>query len=56
MTRAKKLAVVGYVAGGILAAGSAALFVLSRDDRSRESASACLPALTGLGGTCVLYF
>jgi hypothetical protein len=57
VAEAKKLAVSGYVVGGFLAAGAAALFLLSRVDEidSREVA-ACTPALAWPGGWCRIVF
>ena len=58
MNRAKTLMAIGYVAGGLLAAGAMTLFVLepSKEGDTSQSALACTPSLTVVGGACRLTF
>ena len=58
--RDQTIAVVGFVTGGILAAGSAALYLIARRDTQPDGMQAlsCRPELTraGLGAGCTLVF
>jgi len=58
--RDQTIAIVGFVAGGILAAGSAVLFLIGRGDAKSDGAQAlsCRPDVTraGLGAGCTLTF
>jgi hypothetical protein len=63
---AKRVAIIGFVSGGALAAASAGLFIWRATEtshaasgsaiRDRGVALACAPALTGLGAACALRF
>jgi hypothetical protein len=55
MRQARTMAIAGYVAGGLLAGGSATMFILSTG-RSRHHAAACLPSVALVGGSCRLTF
>ena len=55
MNRARTLAITGYVTGGLLAAGSVTLFLLS-SDRANQSAAACYPSAVALVATCRFRF
>jgi hypothetical protein len=55
MQRAKKLAIVGYVAGGLLAAGAVTLFVLAPRERASKFV-ACAPASKLDGLSCQMRF
>ncbi|MBC8132526.1 MAG: hypothetical protein H7X95_06060 [Deltaproteobacteria bacterium] len=55
--QAVKLAIIGYALGGALAAGSIVLFVLSSEnERSQQSAAACLPDPFNAGIACRFRF
>jgi len=58
--RDQTIAVVGFVAGGILAAGSAVLYVMAGSDAKpdRVQALTCRPEVTraGVGAGCTLSF
>ena len=58
--RDQTIAIVGFVTGGILAAGSAVLFLLGRGDAKPDGAQAlsCRPEVTraGFGAGCTLVF
>jgi hypothetical protein len=58
MNRAKTVAVIGYVSGGLLAAGAATLFLLqpSVEHRAARGGIACAPTITAVGGACRLMF
>jgi hypothetical protein len=58
MNRAKTLMAIGYVAGGVLAAGALTLFLLepSQERGADRVALACSPSLTVVGGSCRLAF
>ena len=53
--RARGLAIAGYVAGGLLAAGAATLLVMSTNGTGGSVNIACGPG-AGLAGTCRLVF
>ena len=55
MQRAKAIAISSYIAGGLLAAGSAAMFILSGIDQNRYMA-ACLPSFAAVGADCRFTF
>lgn len=55
MRRARTMAIAGYLAGGVLAAGSATMFILS-PRRQQQSAATCLPSVALIGGSCRLTF
>jgi PEGA domain len=55
MRRARATAIAGYVAGGVLGAGSAAMFILSAS-RSNRSTASCLPSVALVGGGCIFTF
>jgi hypothetical protein len=57
-TRAKTFAIVGYVAGGLLAATSAVLFTLSRSSAPQTvgMSGGCAPTLDAPGVSCLLRF
>ena len=58
--RDQKIAIVGFVSGGILAAGSAVLFLVARGDAKPDGTRAlgCHPEMTrtGLGAGCAVVF
>ena len=54
-SRARTLGLIGLVGGGVLAAGSVTLFVLSMGGDGGGKV-ACAPAVTGLGVTCAGRF
>ena len=59
MNRAKRLAIAGYVAGGLLVVGATALFLSSPGPHgppAEVSLESCGPLLHAIGGTCGLRF
>jgi hypothetical protein len=56
MRRARKLAITGYVVAGVLAAGAATLFVVSAPRGRSDTAMACGPIVSIVGGSCRLAF
>lgn len=58
VTRARTLSLVGLAVGGLLAGGTAALFVLSapRDTGPANASTACVPNLYSPGVVCRLTF
>jgi PEGA domain len=59
MNRAKTMAIVGYVTGGLMAVGASVLFFASpaRNGRPTDvSLASCGPLLTTIGGTCGVRF
>jgi hypothetical protein len=55
MKRARTLAIVGYVASGVLAAGAVTLFVLSPSEEPSGVSLACAPSVVP-GAVCRLSF
>jgi hypothetical protein len=49
------MAVAGYLAAGLLAAGSATMFILS-PRHQQQSAAACVPSVALIGGSCQFSF
>jgi hypothetical protein len=58
VNRAKTIAVVGYVSGGLLAAGAATLFLLAPSPEAPRAHAGvtCAPTLVAVGGICRLAF
>jgi hypothetical protein len=58
MTRAKTIAAIGYVSGGVLALGAGALFLLSprTESRNQYASVVCAPTVGAFGGACRLAF
>jgi hypothetical protein len=58
MNRAKTVAAIGYLSGGLLAAGAATLFVLqpSAGVGVTRTSIACAPTISAVGGACRLVF
>lgn len=58
MTRAKTIAAIGYVAGGLLAVGAGALFLLtpSAEGRDQHASVVCTPTFDAVGGACRFAF